>query len=221
MTDLKDVLRPLIDQPAADPEPLDRLEERVRRRRRRRRISLTAAVASAAVVAVAVGTLWAASDDPGQIETAGRGEQELPGELLDDTRLIGEGETDGVAWELRASESEICLVIAGDAECTSVGGEWLSDGVRAIDGHERRVLWGAVRRRMPDRVNGGFREAARLEVWFADGKAVEMAPVGLDAGLPFADDGSIRWQAPFRPHTQLPLCAGVPPYAGHRRGCRV
>ena len=66
VTDLKDVLRPLIDHPAADPEPLDRLEERVRRRRRRRRISLTAAVASAAVVvAVAVGTLWAAIDDPG------------------------------------------------------------------------------------------------------------------------------------------------------------
>jgi hypothetical protein len=185
VTDLKDVLRPLIDQPAADPEPLDRLEERVRRRRRRRRVSLTAAVASAAVVvAIAVGTLWAASDDPGQIQTAGRGEQELPDELLDETRRIGEGETDGVAWELRASESEICLVIAGDAECTSVGGEWLSDRVSAIDGHERRVLWGAVRRRMPDRVNGGFREAARLGVRFADGEVVELAPVGLDAGLP-------------------------------------
>jgi hypothetical protein len=185
VTDLKDVLRPLIDQPPGDPEPLDHLQERVRRRRRRRRVSLTAAVTSAAaVVAVTVGTLRAGSDDPGQIETAGRGEQELPGEFLDETRLIGEGETDGVAWELRASESEICLVIVGDAECTSVGGEWLSDGVSAIDGHERRVLWGAVRRRMPDRVNGGFREAARIEARFADGEVVETAPVGLDAGFP-------------------------------------
>jgi hypothetical protein len=185
VTDLKDVLRPLIDQPSADPEPVDRLEERVRRRRRRRRVSLTAAVTSAAVVvAVALGTLRAGSDDPGQIETAGRGEQELPGELLDETRLIGRGETDGVAWELRASENEICLVIAGDAECTSVGGEWLSDGVSAINGHERRVLWGAVRRGMPDRVNGAIREAARIQVRFADGEVVETSPVGLDAGFP-------------------------------------
>jgi hypothetical protein len=184
VTDLKDVLRPLIDQPPADPEPLGRLEERVRRRRRRRRVSLTAAVTSAAVViATAVGTLWAGSDDPGRIETTGRGEQELPGEFLDETQPIGEGETDGVAWELRASESEICLVIARDAECTSVGGEWLSDGLSAIDGHERRVLWGAVRRRMPDRVGGGFREAARIEVRFADGEVVETSPVGLDAGF--------------------------------------
>jgi hypothetical protein len=183
MADLKDLLRPLVDQPPADPEPLDRLQERVRHRRRRRRVSLTAAVASAAVV-VAVGTLQARSDGPGQIETAGRGEQELPGAFLAETRPIGEGETDGVAWELRASENEICLVIAGDADCTSVGGEWLADGLSAMDGHERRVLWGAVRRRMPDRVNGGFREAARIEVRFADGEVVETAPVGLDAGFP-------------------------------------
>jgi hypothetical protein len=185
VTDLKDVLRPLIDQPSVYPEPLDRLQESVRRRRRRRRVSLTAAVMSAAVVVVvAVGTLLARSDDTGQVETAGRGEQELPGLLLDETRRIGEGETDDVAWELRASENEICLVIAGDAECTSVGGEWLSDGLSGIDGHERRVLWGAVRRRMPDPVNGGFREAGRIEVRFGDGEVVETSPVGLDAGFP-------------------------------------
>jgi hypothetical protein len=105
-------------------------------------------------------------------------------ESVDETRLVGEGETDGVAWELRASENEICLVIAGDGVCTSAGGEWVSDGVSVRDGQERRVLWGAVRRRMPDRVSGGFREAARIEVQFADGEVVETSPVGLDAGFP-------------------------------------
>jgi hypothetical protein len=105
-------------------------------------------------------------------------------EHLDETRLVGDGETDGVAWDLRASETEICLVVAGDASCASVGGEWLSDGVSVIDGHERRVLWGAVRRRMPDRVSGGFRETARIEVRFADGEVVETSPAGLDAGFP-------------------------------------
>jgi hypothetical protein len=180
VTDLKDVLRPLIDQPPADPEPLSRLQGSVRRRRRRRRVSLTAAVTSAAaVVAVAVSTLRAGSDDPGQIETAERGD-----EFFEETRLVGEGETDGVAWELRASEDEICLVIARDASCTGVGGEWMADGVSAISGQERRVLWGAVRRRMPDRVDGGFREAARIEVRFADGEVVETSLVGLDAGFP-------------------------------------
>jgi hypothetical protein len=104
-------------------------------------------------------------------------------ESLDETRFVGQGETDGVAWQLRAAENEICLVIAGDASCTRVGGEWVSDGVSVRDGHERRVLWGAVRRRMPDRVNGGFREAARIEVRFADSEVVETSPVGLDAGF--------------------------------------
>jgi hypothetical protein len=105
-------------------------------------------------------------------------------EHLDETRLVGDGETDGVAWDLRASETEICLVVAGDVSCASVGGEWLSDGVSVIDGHERRVLWGTVRRRMPDRVSGGFRETARIEVRFADGEVVETSPAGLDAGFP-------------------------------------
>lgn len=196
MTDLKDVLQALVDQPPAEPEPLAALEARTRRHRRRRRISLTTALASAAaVIAIAVGTLWPSNDDTSRINTVGPTDPDSPtSEPTEPGRgnqrnappgeIIGEGETDGVAWTITASDDGICLVVGSDASCGGGTGEWLSDGLSGRDGQERRVLWGAMQRRAPNRVSGGFRETARIEVRFANGEVVETRPVGRDAGLP-------------------------------------
>lgn len=88
MVDLREVLRPLRESRVADPEPVERLAERVVRRRRRRRVAAGAAGAATAAL-VAVGVWAGGGSHPEVVQVAGpaRSDSSRPGGGLELTYL--------------------------------------------------------------------------------------------------------------------------------------
>ena len=176
MVDLSRELRPLIDQPPAEPEPLDKLEERARQRRRRRRVSFVLASASVvAVVVVSVSMMWSGRNDPSQFEAAGPSP-------VGPTKpvVIASGEIDGHPWRLQAyrADSRQCL-------------DLLEGGRACFDAFTQHAVGVAVDFRVSEDGRTGLaavygpvrREVARIAIRLTSGEVVETSPVGEDAGF--------------------------------------
>lgn len=205
MTDLKDALQPLLDQPPAEPEPLAALEARSRRRHRRRRIQLTTAVASAAAaIAIAVGALWPSGDDASRVDTVGRGEAEPPaGAEPDDTIrrdaeetfreqdseprsrpvVVAKGANDGVPWQLRASGTGpgLCVELVGGG--SACGFDLNESAVGLSVGGVSDGPEGTENMKLLNAFGPVRRDVARIEFRLASGDVVETSPVGQDAGF--------------------------------------
>jgi hypothetical protein len=182
MVDLHRALRPLIDQPPAEPEPLGELEARARQRRRRRRVSFVAALASAVATVVSVGVTWSGRDDPDRIQTVGPGDVESTIEPIKPV-VVAAGEIDGHPWRLQVSETEsgLCVnLLEGGRACFDSSPRHAVgvavDFIVTEDGTGRPSLgavYGLVRR-----------DVARIAIRLASGEVVETSPVGQDAGFP-------------------------------------
>jgi hypothetical protein len=186
MVDLHRALRPLLDHPPAEPEPLEELKARARQRRRRRRVSFAAAIASAVAIAT-VGVLSSGHDDPNRIETVAPGDMESPTEPpLLPTRpvVVATGEIDGHPWRLQANETESGL-------CVNL----LEGGRACFDASPRHAVGVAVDFTVTEDAAGTGRvsvaavygpvrpDVARIAIRLASGEVVETSPVGQDAGF--------------------------------------
>lgn len=180
MVDLSRELRPLIDQPPAEPEPLETLEQRVRQRRRRRRVSFVLASASVvAVVVVSVSMMWSGRDDASQFEATGPGP-------VGPTKpvVITSGEIDGHPWRLQAyrADSRQCLdLLEGGRACFDAFTQH-AVGV-AMDFKVSEDATGAGRTSVAAVYGPVRREVARIAIRLTSGEVVETTPVGEDAGF--------------------------------------
>jgi hypothetical protein len=186
VVDLHRALRPLIDQPPAEPEPLEELKARARQRRRRRRVSFAAGLASAVAIVVTVGVMWPSHDDPNRIETAAPGDMESPSQPLLPTRpvVVATGEIEGHPWRLQANETEsgLCVnLLEGGRACFDVSTR-PAVGV-AVDFTVTEDATGTGRVSVAA-VYGPVRpDVARIAIRMASGEVVETSPVGQDAGF--------------------------------------
>jgi hypothetical protein len=201
VVDLKDALRPLIDQPPAEPTPLEELEARARQRRRRRRVSFAAALASGVTIVVTVGVMWSSIDDPDRIETVGPGEGQSPiqpggpgdreGQPTEpplepiEPVVIAAGEIDGHPWQLRAYESDagLCVdLLGGGRACFDVSTRHPLVGV-ATDSTVGDDSTGTGSPGLTAVYGPVSRDVARIAIRLASGEVVETSPVGQDAGF--------------------------------------
>jgi hypothetical protein len=186
MVDLSRALRPLIDQPPADPEPMEELQVRLRRRRRRRRVSFALASAFVVAVAVSVGVTW--SDDPGRLTTSDDpGRFAATGQVpVGPTKpvIVASGEIEGQEWRLQAYEhdSRQCLdLLEGGRACFDVSTEQAVDV--AVDFKISGDATGIARTSV-DAVYGPVRrDVARIAIRLASGQVIDVLPVGQDAGF--------------------------------------
>ena len=179
MVDLSRELRPLIDEPPAEPEPLEKLEERARQRRRRRRGSFVLASASVVAVVVSVGMMWLGLDDASQFEAAGPGP-------VGPTKpvVVASGEIDGQPWRLQTyrSDSRQCLdLLEGGRACFDAFTQH-AVGV-AMDFRISEDATGAGRTSVAAVYGPVRREVARIAIHLTSGEVVETSPVGEDAGF--------------------------------------
>jgi hypothetical protein len=187
MVDLNRALRPLIDQPPAEPEPLEELKARAWQRRRRRRVSFAAALASAVAIVVTVGVMWTGHDGPNRIETVAPGDMESPTQrplLPTKPVVVAAGEIDGHPWRLQANETESGL-------CVNL----LEGGRACFDASTRRAVAVAADFTVTEDATGTGRvsvaavygpvrrDVARIAIRLASGEVVETSPVGQDAGF--------------------------------------
>jgi hypothetical protein len=187
MVDLNRALRPLIDQPPAEPEPLEELEARAWQRCRRRRVSFAAALASAVAIVVTVGVMWTGHDGPNRIETVAPGDMESPTQrplLPTKPVVVAAGEIDGHPWRLQANETESGL-------CVNL----LEGGRACFDASTRRAVAVAADFTVTEDATGTGRvsvaavygpvrrDVARIAIRLASGEVVETSPVGQDAGF--------------------------------------
>jgi hypothetical protein len=183
MVDLNRALRPLVDQPPVEPEPVEEIELRVRQRRRRRRVSCAAALVSAGVIIVSVGVVWAGRDDPNRIEAVGSGDVSSQGVEPIAPVVVATGEVAGHTWRLQASEGE-----SGPCVDLLAGGRACFDTTRravgvAVDVTVTEDATGIGRVGL-DAVYGPVRrDVARISILLASGQVVETTPVGQDAGF--------------------------------------
>lgn len=202
MIDLKDALRPLIDQPPGEPKPLEELQARARQRRRRRRVSFTTALASAVAIVVTVGVMWSGHDDPNRIETVGPGEVESPigpgepgegnGQPTEpplepvEPVVVAAGEIDGHPWRLQAYENDsgLCVdLLGGGRACFDVSSTQHALVGVAVDSTVREDSTGSERPRLTAVYGPVSRDVARIAIRLASGEVVETSPVGQDAGF--------------------------------------
>jgi hypothetical protein len=179
MVDLSRELRPLIDHPPADPEPLEELEERARQRRRRRRVSFALASVFVVVVAVSVSMMWSGADDPSRFSATGP----APVGPTQPVVVAG-GEIDGHAWRLQAylNESRQCLdLLEGGRACFDALTQH-AVGV-AVDFRVSEDATGAGRTSLAAVYGPVRRDVARIAIRLTSGAVVETSPVGDDAGF--------------------------------------
>ena len=179
MVDLSRALRPLIDQPPAEPEPLEELEVRVRHRRRRRRLSVALASAFVVAAAVSVGVTWPGRDDAGRFATTGQ----VP---VGPTQpvVVASGETEGHAWRLQTykHEGKQCLdLLEGGRACFDIVTHQ-AVGL-AVDFRISEDATGTVRTSVAAVYGPVSRDVARIAIRLASGEVIDLAPVGEDAGF--------------------------------------
>jgi len=177
MGELSRGLRPLLDRPPADPEPMAALERRVRHRRHRRRLAF--AVASAAVVAVVVSAsgVWPGQGDPGRLQTTAQ----VPAGPTKPV-VVASGETQGHEWRLQAFEhdGDQCLdMLAGGRACFDLSTHRAVD--LAVDFKVSEDATGTARTSVAALYGPVRRDVARIAIRLASGQVVELTPVGQDA----------------------------------------
>jgi hypothetical protein len=184
MVDLNRALRPLVDQPPVEPEPVEELELRVRQRRRRRRVSFAGGLASAGVIVVSVVVVLSGRDDPNRIEAVGSGDVSSQGVEPIAPVVVATGEVAGHTWRLQAYEGE-------SGPCVDL----LEGGRACFDASTRRAVGVAVDVTVTedaaglgrvglDAVYGPVRrDVARISILLASEQVVETSPVGQDAGF--------------------------------------
>jgi hypothetical protein len=179
MVDLVRELRPLIDHPPADPEPLEVLELRVRHRRRRRRVGFAFASALVLAIAVSVGVTWSGPGDPDRLATAAQ----VP---VGPTRpvVVAGGEIEGHEWRLQAYEHDAtqCLdLLEGGRACFDVPTQ-RAVGL-AVDFEVSEDATGTARTSLAAVYGPVRRDVARVAIVLASGQVIEVTPVGQDAGF--------------------------------------
>jgi hypothetical protein len=179
MADLTRELRPLLDQPLAEPDPVEQLAVRVRARRRRRRVSSALAVVLAAAVVISVGTVWSRHDDPNRFATTGP-TSVGPTQPV----VVASGEIEGHAWRLQAYENDSrqCLdLLEGGGACFDALTQHAVDV--AVDFTVSDDATGTARTSVASVYGPVRRDVALIAIHLTSGEVVETAPVGQDAGF--------------------------------------
>jgi len=179
MVDLSRALRPLIDQPPAEPEPLEELEVRVRKRRRRRRVSVAVGSAFVVTIAVSISVTLPGRDDPGRFEATGQ----VP---VGPTKpvVVANGEIEGHDWRLQAYENDAkqCLdLLEGGRACFDVSTQQAVDV--AVDFKVSGDATGTARTSLAAVYGPVRRDVARIMLRLTSGQVIEISPVGEEAGF--------------------------------------